>query len=117
MGPQIIQMCLDKPQSFVHNCFMLENDILYKLDRSGNYLLVIANALIVKILNLYHDSHILVHLTQKQLFDVIRTRFYWNEMHRDCCDWVAVCTKKQPTSFKWSSETDRVNLAILNLNY
>ena len=88
----VIQMCLDKPQSFIHNCFVLENDILYKLDRSGSYLLVIPNALIVKILNLYHDSHILVHLAQKRLFDVIRTRFYWNGMHRDCCDWVAACT-------------------------
>ena len=88
----VIQMCLDKPQSFIHNCFVLENDILYKLDRSGSYLLVIPNALIVKILNLYHESHILVHLAQKRLFDVIRTRFYWNGMHRDCCDWVAACT-------------------------
>jgi hypothetical protein len=89
----VIDMCLANDQEFVHNCFVLENEILYKTDQTtGNYLLVIPNCLIEKILGLYHDSHLLVHLAQKRLFDVIRKRFYWNGMHRDCCDWVAACT-------------------------
>ena len=88
----VIQLCIDDSQNYIHNCFVLENDILYKIDRGGNYLLIVPNVLIEKILSLYHDSHLLVHLAQKRLFDVIRKRFYWNGMHRDCCDWVAACT-------------------------
>jgi hypothetical protein len=87
----VIQMCLENDQTLVHNCFLLENEILYKIDTNGFYLLVIPNCLIEKILRLYHNSHLLVHLAQKRLFDVIRKRFYWNGMHRDCCDWVSAC--------------------------
>jgi len=85
----VIQMCQENDQTLVHNCFLLENEILYKIDTKGFYLLVIPNCLIEKILRLYHNSHLLVHLAQKRLFDVIRKRFYWNGLHRDCCDWVS----------------------------
>ena len=88
----VIDKCLTNEQESTHNCFILENDKLYKIDRTtGSYLLVIPFSLIEKVLGLYHDSHLVIHLAQKRLFDVIRKRFYWNGLHRDVCDWVASC--------------------------
>ena len=88
----VIENCLENGEELVYKCFVLENDTLYKVDHiTGHYLLVIPSTLIEKVLRLYHDNHLLIHLAQRRLFDVIRKRFYWNGLHRDVCDWVAAC--------------------------
>jgi predicted aspartyl protease len=85
----IIENCLENNQ---YHEFVIENDILYKIDRiSNHFLLVIPYTLIEKLLTLYHNSHLIIHVAQLRLYNLVRTRFYWNGMHQDVCDWVASC--------------------------
>jgi transposase InsO family protein len=56
-------------------------------------LLVVPFTLVENVLSLYHDSHLVVHLAQLRLYNMLRTRFYWNNLRQDVCDWVASCTK------------------------
>ena len=90
----IIGKCVESDPDTSYSEFVIENDVLYKIDRtSGHYLLVIPYTLIEKLLALYHDSHLVIHLAQLRLYNLVRTRFYWNGMHKDVNDWVASCTK------------------------
>ena len=88
---EIIEKCL-KNEEKQHDCFILEDEILYKFDNfSWHYFLVIPNSLIEDVLKFYHNSHLVIHLAQKRLLNIIRARFYWNGLHQDVLVWVAAC--------------------------
>ena len=60
----IIGKCLENDQDRSFHEFVLENEILYKIDKSnGHYLLGIPFTLIEKVLSLYHDNDLIVHLS------------------------------------------------------
>ena len=85
----IIEKCLENNQGHFFREFVIENEILYKVDKlKGHYLLVVPFTLIEKVLSLYHDNDLVVHLSQSRLYNFIRTRFYWNNLDQDVCDWV-----------------------------
>ena len=88
----IIDDCLTSPNNR-SDCFVLDNDILYKTDRSGCNLLVIPHTLIEHTLRLYHNSHLLVHPAQKKLIAILKTRVFLNNMNSDIVNWVAACTE------------------------
>jgi transposase InsO family protein len=87
----IIDDCLTSPNNR-SDCFVLDEDILYKTDNMGRDLLVIPHTLIEHTLRLYHNSHLLVHPAQKKLIAMLQPRVYWNNMNKDILDWVAACT-------------------------
>ncbi len=73
--------------------FILVKNILYKLDKKEDKeLLVIPHTLVEKLLKFYHNNHLLIHPSQKRLYEILRSRFYWNGMYRDTMNWVAACS-------------------------
>ena len=88
---EIIEKCLENKDN-QHDCFLIKNEELYKVDNySSNYFLIIPNSLIEDVLKFYHNNHLVIHLAQKKLLNIIRARFYWNGLHRDVLAWVAAC--------------------------
>lgn len=86
----IIDDCTTSPNQR-SDCFVLEDDVLYKTDNTGKDLLVIPHTLIERTLRLYHNSHLLIHPAQKKLLAILKTRVYWNHMNQDIMNWVAAC--------------------------
>ena len=77
--------------------FNLENKLLYKQDKNGQKLLVIPKIMIESILKAYHHNDLLIHPSISRLYPILRSRFYWINMHRDCTEWVNACIKCQTT--------------------
>ena len=57
--------------------YFLDNEILYKRERNGKKLFVITYDLVEDLLKFYHNTDLIIHLSQKRLYNVLRNRFYW----------------------------------------
>ena len=88
----IIEDC-ERRRDKISSPFAIENQILYKLEKDGKKLLVIPRALVESILKIYHHNDLLIHPSISRLYPLLRSRFYWVHMHRDCTNWVNACTQ------------------------
>ena len=89
----LLHECSNHNDNSVCGNFRVINNLLYKVDhkRGGGLLLVVPHMLIEDTLKFYHNNSLLVHPSQRRLYEIMRTRFYWSGMHRDITNWVAAC--------------------------
>ena len=89
----LLHECSNHNDNSVCGNFRVINNLLYKVDhkRGGGLLLVVPHMLIEYTLKFYHNNSLLVHPSQRRLYEIMRTRFYWSGMHRDITNWVAAC--------------------------
>ena len=73
--------------------FYLDNEVLYKRKPNGQELIVVPYDLVEDLLKFYHNSDLILHLSEKRLYAVLNTRFYWQGMYRDTINWCAACLK------------------------
>ena len=91
--PSIQEKIADCQNGLDNQGYFLEEEILYKREQNGKELLVIPYDLVEDLLSFYHNSDLILHLSQKRLYDVLRNRFHWHGMSRDTVNWVAACKK------------------------
>ena len=89
---EIFQGLHDNPNRSDHR-FTIENEILYTTTVDGRKLLLVPLSLVESLLHLYHNDDLLIHLSAKRLYSLLRNRFFWPSMHEDCVNWVAACLK------------------------
>ena len=73
--------------------FVIDDGLLFLSQRGGKRLLVIPWNMIEKVLYLYHNESMTVHLARDRLYQMLRSRFYWYGMFADCSRWVNSCLK------------------------
>ena len=100
MIQDIIDDCVKNNSVSTCKNFKLTQEILYKSEKDGQELLFVPYDLVEALLNFYHNSDHILHLSEKRLYDVLRHRFYWPGIYRDTADWVGSCIqcKKHKTN-------------------
>ena len=88
---EIIQNCEEHGNVDETQEYELQERILYKRNRDGNILLVIPDSLVEPVLEFYHNNNHMVHLSDIRLYQLVKSRFFWPLMHKDCMDWAAAC--------------------------
>lgn len=84
----IIELCRSNGSKY--DSFELLEGILFKVDR-GSKLLMVPYSLVERILSLYHNETLSVHLSRDRMYNLLKNRFYWPRMRSDIADWVAAC--------------------------
>ena len=70
--------------------YALCDGLLYLLETNHKLLLVPSDQ-ITKLLHLYHNSDLSVHVGLTRLHKLFKKRFFWNGMYRDIQNWVSAC--------------------------
>ena len=70
----------------VYSPYVINNGVLFYEDR-----LVVPIHLIEEVLSNYHERN--AHMARNRLLAILKTRFFWINMHTHICDWVNACIK------------------------
>ena len=71
--------------------YIIADEVLYEKTKYSREVLIVPNELIKIILAYFHCNDLLMHLSEKRLYDLLVKRFYWKGMYRDISYWVAAC--------------------------
>ncbi len=72
--------------------FVLQNELIYYKKQDGSHLLVVPYYLVEKILNIYHNSDLSMHMSRDRLYATPRKRFFWDGLYADISNWINACT-------------------------
>jgi transposase InsO family protein len=77
--------------------FILDNNLLYKVDRRNinNLLRVIRKHEVEPVLYMFHNDPTAAHLATDTMFDKIRSRYYWPQMYETIHSYVQSCDSCQ----------------------
>ena len=87
----IIQECLENHNNSICGSYKITDEVLYKKTKYSREVLIVPNELIEIILAYFHCNDLLMHLSEKRLYDLLVKRFYWKGMYKDISNWVAAC--------------------------
>ncbi len=68
-------------------------DLLYFQKYNDHQLLVIPQAVVPELLELYHSHELSAHMSRDRLYQLLRKQYYWKGMFHDISQWVAACPK------------------------
>jgi hypothetical protein len=74
--------------------FVLENELLYYQKNDGSLLLVVPWDVVEKILSIYHNSDLSMHMSRDMLYATLRKRYFWDGVYADIRKWVNACTPR-----------------------
>lgn len=87
-------------QARIRANYSLQNDLLYKVNRNNEYLLVIPKTKVSTVLISGHDVPLAGHLGFSRTYGIIRQRYYWKNMRKDIKKYVATCDTCQRRKFR-----------------
>ena len=73
--------------------FKIVNDMLYFHKYDGTMLLVIPQAAVPELLELYHAHELSAHMSRDRLYTLLRKQYYWKGMFQDISKWISACPK------------------------
>jgi hypothetical protein len=73
--------------------FIIMGDLLYFLKYNDHQLLVIPQAVVPELLELYHSHELSASMSRDRLYQLLRKQYYWKGMFHDLSQWVAACPK------------------------
>lgn len=82
--------CNNNEGTSLNGSFVVKNQILYKIN-SNSELLMVPHDLREPVLKHYHTHILSVHLARDRLYELLRSRFYWNGMYKYVQEYVRNC--------------------------
>jgi transposase InsO family protein len=73
--------------------FIITDDLLYFQKYNDHRLLVIPQAVVPELLELYHSHELSAHMSRDRLYQMLRKQYFWKGMFQDINQWVAACPK------------------------
>jgi hypothetical protein len=73
--------------------FIITDDLLYFQKYNDHRLLVIPQAVVPELLELYHSHELSAHMSRDRLYQLLRKQYFWKGMFQDINQWVAACPK------------------------
>ncbi len=73
--------------------FIIMGDLLYFQKYNDHQLLVIPQAVVPELLELFHSHELSAHMSRDRLYQLLRKQYDWKGMLHDISQWVAACPK------------------------
>jgi hypothetical protein len=73
--------------------FIITDDLLYFQKYNDHRLLVIPQAVVPELLELYHSHELSAHMSRDRLYQLLRKQYFWKGMFQGINQWVPACPK------------------------